>query len=1419
MRRRRRSDVLWLALSLCAFSTPAGAATADSPPGLTSLADVYDHGLRDTNGDGLADSITARVIMPAAPSMQDVQAAANIAARLGYESTAASLPIVFTEDKLPASAQIELPILVGRENRYVRALMAAGAVDVESLVPGQGLIALVPNAMRGRTGIVVVGSDDAGTLSASTELAARLPHLWNMTGITLPAIQEQALAYLRRRNVSATEAFVTSIIVDANRRGISSINVRLRVAADAGPRALEVLRELEVEHRFGREVGTLDFAPVASIIFGVDAGTGSIGRAVVRRTGPNWRTLIAPPPSAPVAAASSPAPVRRPTGGPPARRSRFFLNSHDGMFPGGGGANYGFPIAQQIAPAKAFDLSDTYTANGWFGDLYQDLVPDSIETSLILGGNPLDAIGAAHIAARLGLETTGITLPLTKRDAEVAAPQNELSPILVGRENTLVQSLIGNGKTKVDGLRPGEGIVEIVLGAFGDATATIVAGADSSGTNAAALHLTRRLPSLWDTQAGAPTIQDLENETADFLAGRNAAGQAARASIALDQLLREISRGSAPLESLTAKLYLEEPNPQLATFLKKRIGAQARRGKVSVVTEAITQTINVIDDPIQIPWEGTDFWSKLRSELLPKVKPGSSVRLEARLSEDPAVRRQIEKDVSAELRKAGAVATDVRILSAYKQGFFWLTEEVLPTLKARGAKSVHIKVRAARPNLSKEYRFHQLPARWIKELYPADEVYNRELGMAFDAFQIEQVDEATTTYSLQAMDEQGKVVLESRFDPVVVKREFLDTLPGQSVVDVETGRIFAAMNDIDVIDARIETDLERLWNHYQVHWLPKFKDWLTRPAAGAASPLPQPLIRDLKINVSLSEPDYDIGEGEHISSVEALAHELYMVTNSYIRLAGASAGVRVIPIVQPKPPGDGSGRFILTRNSAAGGQLDISYKLAGGGPAIDRSINIAPNQLESPRAMRLVAREDRVREIELRVGAASDQAAHEAAEALGALGRLHQAGLFRQALSYAHVDAVAIAVQGPSRAHRQRIANTGGNKPLNAHVALKAPSEPLVTWDHIIGPEESERIVRALSYFPQIDAYKAGKSYEGRDISVVEITAPAQGDQVSQAKLAAYKPTLMLVGRQHGNEPSSTSFSLRLAEQLARDPAFADIVKRVNVVMLPVMNPDGAALAEEIRKTRPMDIAQPGYLNALGRDVMASAAGLSESEVDPYLWRKWLPDIYLNAHSASSHEVVQPFSGYAQSGAPTYSFRRGWYSLSFQMPKDPRFPEWTEAALALRDAMAAEINANPDVRSANLRDYERFNRWGHRFAPHLEPLEIYKGTMLFYSDPDSGTLLGNRRLDPPDPGRQPRMSDWPLITLDGGTFEAADEGAADHSLQLAAQNGFLAVLAHLKYLRDGDYKIERIEEDAPGEGAKYTTIRVRPVMPPKAPQQ
>jgi hypothetical protein len=303
---------------------------------------------------------------------------------------------------------------------------------------------------------------------------------------------------------------------------------------------------------------------------------------------------------------------------------------------------------------------------------------------------------------------------------------------------------------------------------------------------------------------------------------------------------------------------------------------------------------------------------------------------------------------------------------------------------------------------------------------------------------------------------------------------------------------------------------------------------------------------------------------------------------------------------------------------------------------------------------------------------------------------------------------------------------------------------------------------------------------------------------------------------------SSTSHILRLAELLATDPAYKSILKRVNVILHPIENPDGAAMAYELQKLTPTHMLHAGRYSALGMDVASQVGNpdpiLPESRVRMRVWSEWLPDIYLNPHGYPSHEWVQQFAGYVPPGFRSYWSTRGWYT-SVGGLRDPRYPEHGEAVAALREAITREINSNPDVRQMNLRHQSRYRRWAHGFAPNVFPQEIYRDTAIYYTDPESGEVRGSRRAGASrfGGGGRASMGAWPQVTFVSGGTEAPDETAQGEWLDLVTKPGFSYLMAHVNYLRSGRYTVELIEEEGQRDSASRTWLRVRPVKPPVGP--
>ena len=106
-------------------------------------------------------------MLPADPAPEEVAAAANIAGRLGFESSAFTPGLAVLDADIAPGAESPPLFLVGRSNRWVRQLEEQGRVQLDGLTPGQGLFAIVSSPFGGADAVVVAGADPAGTLYAA----------------------------------------------------------------------------------------------------------------------------------------------------------------------------------------------------------------------------------------------------------------------------------------------------------------------------------------------------------------------------------------------------------------------------------------------------------------------------------------------------------------------------------------------------------------------------------------------------------------------------------------------------------------------------------------------------------------------------------------------------------------------------------------------------------------------------------------------------------------------------------------------------------------------------------------------------------------------------------------------------------------------------------------------------------------------------------------------------------------------------------------------------------------------------------------------------------------------------------------------------------------------------------------------------
>jgi hypothetical protein len=194
---------------------------------------------------------------------------------------------------------------------------------------------------------------------------------------------------------------------------------------------------------------------------------------------------------------------------------------------------------------------------------------------------------------------------------------------------------------------------------------------------------------------------------------------------------------------------------------------------------------------------------------------------------------------------------------------------------------------------------------------------------------------------------------------------------------------------------------------------------------------------------------------------------------------------------------------LYAANAAPRARVEISYKEKGVEKPTKITRDLTAVVVGEPAVRRAVVTADHVRELQIDLAPTTDAEATRAVDLLDTMNVLHAAGLYQQELSYAKVDRLAFSFALRDARTRRVVASTAQQPASLIRKAAQAPRGPLVAWDHVIGPDEAEDLVKQLGALPAIHAYKAGQSYRGRDVSVMEVTLPTPSEQISVTSYSA----------------------------------------------------------------------------------------------------------------------------------------------------------------------------------------------------------------------------------------------------------------------------------------------------------------------------
>lgn len=761
------------------------------------------------------------------------------------------------------------------------------------------------------------------------------------------------------------------------------------------------------------------------------------------------------------------------------------------------------------------------------------------------------------------------------------------------------------------------------------------------------------------------------------------------------------------------------------------------------------------------PWEADVFEQVLKEEIYPKIERGDRIRIEGAVSEPYSVREALSVKLKREMEEKGAEVEGMQLICAYKQGYSWMDEIVIPAVKEQKAKKVEIFFKPFLPegetrwldengatpsyhnlNADNPEKWYDLPIRYLQELYPIQDMLKEKLSVPEEeiVFQVYEGKE-NLTY-LCRVTEEGGAVQEFSYLACCSERPYLDAYPKLGKVHPATGYLRVWINGKRKFDRKLPTDLERIWDVYQKQVLPDCREYIEKKTEGKACPDMQPFFQELSLEIWASEPDYRTGSREDlISSMDALHEDLYFVGSDYFKNYGIQKADTLFDapgLILPKlHVREGAPMFRVTLYER---QKEAACIVRDGKEALREKERSAV----SVKISRIYMKNGKLA-VEIPVKGVKE-------EVLKAYAKLFAEGILF--ISREIESCYEIYFTGEDGSV------FGAFVPPKIPVQKKQITEIDLHEKELIGYDAYLDIIEQLKCVEGVKVFRTARSYQGRTLYGIWLQPRYKG-YLSMTKRLNRCPSEIINGRHHANEVSSTNAAFILLKKLLTEDKYRELPEKLNLVIVPVENVDGAALHYELQKEHPYWKFHVARFNAVGKEfyhdhflqdtIHKEAMGLTR------LFEKYVPDIITDNHGVPSHEWEQQFSGYTSPSYKGFWLPRSLLYGYYWYVTDSEYKDNYLVNKRMEDVIADKIAEDEEMTAWNKEWSVQFEKYAHAWMPKLFPADYYKN-MINYWIP----FAYDRSH------RYPSIR-FPWITTVAYTSEVADETAQGEYLHLCAR--------------------------------------------------